>query len=128
MRAKGFKRARRRNSQRAKSINPLVTEAIADTVNEVHAAGRANIDAMVGRRTGKLRRFYTKVVNKAGTFGRVGYRTRRAQRDVFYARFVHDGTSKTRARPFHDNAVLEFTGRHARRMKLALSKALNGGR
>lgn len=126
MRSSGFKGARTRSRQRTKSVDANVSAAIAKTVVDVHRAGLENIDAMVSKRSGRLRRFYKKSLRAKGARGLVGYVSAKARRAAFYARFVHDGTSKQKARPFHDHAVLEFEGKHAGRMRSALVKALSG--
>ncbi len=122
-RARGFRGARRRAKARPGLLDKVTVDAIGDTVDAVHGAGRANIAAMVKRRSGLLRRRYSKTVRKAKQTGLVGYITRSARRAAFYARFVHDGTRYTSARPFHDLAVAEQAPKHKRRMRRALSLA-----
>jgi len=126
MRAKGFRRARSNSRRRVAALDANVAKAISDTVDEVHQAGLENIDAMTGRRSGRLKRFYKKSLRAKGARGLVGYVSAKARKSAFYARFVHDGTSRQKARPFHDNAVLEFVGKHAGRMRAALAKSLSG--
>ncbi|UWQ77357.1 hypothetical protein [Leisingera sp. M658] len=124
-RARGFKTARRKSRQRVEKLDIAVAGAIGQTVDEVHRAGLENIDAMVAKKTGRLRRFYSKRLVEKSLKGMVGYITGAARRSAFYARFVHDGTAKTKARPFHDHAVLEFEGKHRTRMQQANSIALD---
>ena len=128
MRASGFTKGRRRSASRVRALDANVLRAIEKTVDEVHQAGLENIDAMTSRRSGRLRKWYRKSIRSKGARGLVGYLTRKARgKDgAFYARFVHDGTSKAKARPFHDHAVLEVEGKHAGRMRAALARALSG--
>ncbi len=128
MRVTGIQRARRKSASRVKALDANVAKAISETVDEVHQAGRENIDAMTAKRSGRLKRWYRKSIRSKGARGLVGYLTRKARgKDgAFYARFVHDGTSKMKARPFHDHAVLEVEGKHAGRMRAALARALSG--
>ncbi|WP_208348702.1 hypothetical protein [Pseudaestuariivita rosea] len=124
MRAKGFKRARARVRRSVSALEEASLDALAETVDAVHRAGRQNIQAMVRRRSGRLSRFYRKSISRARKLGRVGYLTRRARREAFYARFVHDGTRRLQARPFHDQAVAQEDAPHLRRMGRAVRKAL----
>lgn len=128
MRVKGIQQARARSKARVRALDPNIASAISETVDEVHQAGRENIDAMTTGRSGRLRKWYRKSIRSKGQRGLVGYLTRKARgKDgAFYARFVHDGTSKSKARPFHDHAVLEVEGKHAGRMRAALARALSG--
>ena len=128
MRSTGFQKARAKSAARVRALDVNVAKAISDTVDEVHQAGRENSDAMTTKRSGLLRKWYRKSIRSKGARGLVGYLTRKARgKDgAFYARFVHDGTSKTKARPFHDHAVLEVEGKHAGRMRAALARALSG--
>ena len=126
MRSSGFKRARSNTRKRVAALDDHTRKAIAETVGEVHRAGLENIDATVGKKSGRLRRFYKKSLRANGAKGLVGYISAKARRAAFYARFVHDGTARTKARPFHDHAVLEFEGKHAGRMRAALKRALSG--
>ncbi|MEP4195979.1 MAG: hypothetical protein ABJL99_10130 [Aliishimia sp.] len=121
----GVKRARKRASGRNDALDRHVVSAISGTVDVVHVIGRSNIDAMVKRRSGLLRRRYSKTVRKAQMLGIVGYITPAARRSAFYARFVHDGTRYITARPFHDLAVAEAAISHSRRMRKALSSAIS---
>jgi hypothetical protein len=123
-RASGFKGARSRARARPDILDKQATLAITETVDVVHRTGRTNIDAMVKRRTGLLRRRYRKTVRKAQILGLVGYFTASARRAAFYARFVHDGTRYITARPFHDLAVAEYETSHSRRMRKALRQSL----
>lgn len=126
MRASGFRQARRKSAARKASIDPNAAAGIRETVEEVHLEGRKNIDAMTDKRTGRLRRWYKKALRKGGSVGLVGYVSRKARSAAYYARFVHDGTSKTKARPFHDQAVNSEAGNHAKRMRRANADALLG--
>ncbi|XAT57851.1 hypothetical protein GN241_11055 [Rhodobacteraceae bacterium IMCC1335] len=126
MRVSGHKQSRARSRRRSKAVDANVAAAISETVVDVHRAGVENIDAMVSKRSGRLRKFYKKSLRAKGTRGLVGYVSAKARRAAFYARFVHDGTSRQKARPFHDHAVLEFEGKHTGRMRAALRKALSG--
>jgi hypothetical protein len=125
MRAKGFKTARRKSRQRVEKLDANVGDAIEATVTDVHATGRENIGAMLRKISGKLFDGYGKRISKKGHRGLVGYVTRRARENAFYARFVHDGTANAKAFPFHDLAVLEHEGRHKKRMRDASLKALD---
>ncbi len=127
MRSTGFRKARAKSAARVRALDVNVAKAISETVDEVHQAGRENIDAMTTKRSGRLRKWYRKSIRSKGARGLVGYLTRKARGGdgAFYARFVHDGTSKTKARPFHDHAVLEVEGKHAGRMRAALARALD---
>lgn len=125
-RLKGAVKARARARQRPDILDRQVAAAISDTVDEVHQAGRANIDSMVKRRSGLLRRRYRKQVRRNAMTGLVGYITKSAQRAAFYARFVHDGTKFVTARPFHDLAVAQTKGAYVRRMRLALGSTIRG--
>jgi len=124
-RLKGVAGARRRARARADLIDDNAIEAIGETVDAVHRAGLANIDNMIKRRSGRLRRRYRKTIRKTKGQGLVGYISAAARRDAFYARFVHDGTRYILARPFHDLAVLEQDGPHSRRMRRALRKTIS---
>ena len=128
MRQAGYKQARANSAARVRALNVHMAQAISETVDDVHQAGRENIDAMTTQRSGRLRKWYRKSIRLKGARGLVGYltRTARGKTGAFYARFVHDGTSKTQARPFHDHAVLEVEGKHAGRMRAALARALSG--
>ena len=122
---RGVSGARKRAKQRPDALGGFVNVAISETVNAVHHAGRANIDAMVKRRRGVLRRRYSKTVRKPVFTGFVGYITAKSRRAAFYARFVHDGTKTATARPFHDLAVAEQERRHSQRMRGALKKSIS---
>ena len=124
-RASGFKTARRKSKRRVSNLDENVADALGETVDGVHRAGLENIDAMVRKKSGRLRRGYKKKLSRKTLKGLVGYVSAAARKSAFYARFVHDGTSKTKAYPYHDNAVLEHEGRHHTRMKHALSDALD---
>lgn len=102
-------------------------DEIEKTVAAIHREGRANINSMVKRRTGKLSRFYTKGVSRAKGKGAVGYRTKKAKKEAFYARFVHDGTADNAAKPFHDNAVESEEANHQHRMKSIVRKIGGAG-
>lgn len=82
-----------------------VLAAVTETVNGVHARGKANIRAMTTPRSGLLFREYRRSVSKKTLQGRVGYLSETTREVVFYARFVNDGTINAEARPFHTNAV-----------------------
>lgn len=82
-----------------------VFAAVKETVDGVHARGKANIASMTTRRTGKLAFWYRKGVSKRSLSGRVGYLSAKARDEAFYARFINDGTVNMAARPFHTNAV-----------------------
>lgn len=82
-----------------------VFRAIKETVDGVHARGRANIASMTTQRTGQLMRWYRKGLSRKGLSGRVGYLSSGARDLAYYARFVNDGTINMVARPFHTNAV-----------------------
>ena len=127
MRVSGVSRARAKSATRVRVLDIEMAKALSETVDEVHQAGLENIDAMTSRRSGRLRKWYRKSIRSKGTRGLVGYLSRKARgkEGAFYARFVHDGTSKARARPFHDHAVLEVEGRHRGRMRAALARALS---
>lgn len=125
-RIRGVKAARVRALRRPDELKRHVAIGIGQTVGEVHGAGRANIDSMVKKRRGVLRRRYSKSMKVSALVGAVGYLTRSARRSAFYARFVHDGTKNSVARPFHDLAVTEFAAKHSHRMKVALRKVLGG--
>lgn len=127
-RLKGVSGARRRARRRPTVLDQKVVSAISDTVDDVHREGRLNIDAMVQRKTGLLRRKYRKYVRKQTKTGQVGYLTPSARRSAFYARFVHDGTKAAGARPFHDLAVLQHEAAHRRRMRRALRATVRGRR
>lgn len=119
-RVKGFKGARARARRRPDELDAHVEGAIAETVEAVHRTGRSNIDAMVKRRSGLLRRRYRKQVRGGQLAGVVGYISASARRAAFYARFVHDGTKYAAARPFHDLSVAQHAASHSRRMHRAL--------
>lgn len=123
---KGVKKARARVRKLPDALDQKAVSAISDTVTEVHKAGRANIDNMVKRRSGVLRRRYMKSVRKQTKTGKVGYISKAARRAAFYARFVHDGTKLAAARPFHDLAVAETEGAYVRRMRRALGSTIRG--
>lgn len=124
-RSTGFKTARKKSVKRVGRLDDKAADAIQETVSEVHTAGRENIDSMLRKISGKLRRGYAKKMSKKSLKGLVGYVNSRARQTAFYARFVHDGTSNAKAFPFHDQAVLEFEGKHRARMGRALSDALD---
>lgn len=125
-RARGFKTARRNSKRRVDRLDENAAAAITQTVNEVHATGRENIDAMLRRISGKLRRGYAKKMSRKTLSGMVGYVSAKSRKSAFYARFVHDGTSEAKAHPFHDQAVLEHEGKHKKRMRNAQASALDG--
>lgn len=124
-RVSGFKRARKKSKRRVGRLDGAVIAAIGETVDDVHRAGLENIDAMTNKKSGRLRRFYRKKLSPTSLKGLVGYFSAAARRSAFYARFVHDGTSKSKARPYHDDAVLEHEGRHRARMRQANEIALD---
>jgi HK97 gp10 family phage protein len=124
-RTSGFKGARARAKVRPAQLDAKVSDAIQTAVVEVHRAGKENIVAMVRKRTGRLLRYYRKKLTRNGLKGLVGYTSAKGRKDAFYARFVHDGTSKTKAAPYHDLAVLEFEGKHKKRMRFALTDTLD---
>jgi len=126
MRATGFRAARAKSRRRAKSLDANTAAAIATTITEVQRDGSDALASMTTRRTGKLERFYKKALREGGAVGLVGYITAAARRSAFYARFIHDGTSKMRARPFHDQAVLSAEGKHRARMRRAQKRAVAG--
>lgn len=125
-RLRGVKRARARAKRRPDALDRLVVAAISETVDDVHQAARTNIDSMITGRSGLLRRSYRKRVRKRQKTGAVGYLTRAARKKAFYARFVHDGTKNSSAKPFHDLAVAQGAASHARRMKRALRVTTRG--
>lgn len=127
-RLKGVAKARARARKRPDFLDQKTVAAISETVDEVHRLGRANIDSMITRRSGLLRRRYRKTVLKRTKTGKVGYFTRSAQRAAFYARFVHDGTKFATARPFHDLAVAQTEGAYFRRMRRALGSTIGSRR
>ena len=124
-RATGFAKARRKSAQRVKKLDAGVTAGISQTVDDVHRTGLENMDSMVARKSGRLRRGYRKRITGKGLRGLVGYLSAAARRSAFYARFVHDGTATAKARPYHDTAVLEHEGRHRDRMRGANAIALD---
>lgn len=124
-RMRGTRRAAQRIRRMPDALEDAALEGIRETVNAVHREGRGNIDAMVNKRTGKLRRYYSKLTSRAKMAGTVGYRTAKAKNEAFYARFVHDGTANTTAKPFHDSAVEAEYARHSQRMRRALQKVAN---
>lgn len=128
MRASGFRQARRKSAARKAAIDPNAAAGIRETVEEVHREGRANINAMTTKRTGRLLRGYKKAIREGGAVGLVGYVSAAARRVAHYARFINDGTSKMQARPFHDQAVNSEAGNHAKRMRRAQQAALEGRR
>ncbi|QDL91500.1 hypothetical protein FDP22_06720 [Paroceanicella profunda] len=120
---------------RVKRLTTALQEEVADSINEtidqVHAAGLANLDAMVTRRTGRLRRYYRKAFRRGTLEGLVGYISAKGRDAAFYARFVHDGTEEMAARPWHDTAIEEVAPDHAQRMRRASPSELartGGGR
>lgn len=123
-RLKGVAGARARARARPDILDQKIVVAISETVEAVHQAGRSNIDSMVKRRSGLLRRRYRKQVRKSQKTGLVGYISKSARRAAFYARFVHDGTRYATARPFHDLAVADQQHPHSRRMKAALRRTI----
>ena len=124
-RLKGVSKARARSRQRPDILDAKTVAAISETVDQVHKAGRENIDRMIKRRSGLLRRRYRKQVRSRTKTGLVGYITKSARKAAFYARFVHDGTRYAEARPFHDLAVFQHEGAHRRKMRKALGLALS---
>lgn len=124
-RASGFKKSRQKSRRRVSRLDDAVADALGETADEVHRAGLENIDAMVGKKTGRLRRGYRKRLSRKSLKALVGYVSAAARRSAFYARFVHDGTSKAKARPYHDHAVLEYEGKHRARMRGANAAALD---
>ena len=126
MRATGFRKARAKSRRRSEALDANVRVAIAETVTEVRRDGLDNLASMTKKRSGTLVRNYKKALRKGGMVGLVGYITARARDAAFYARFIHDGTSRIKARPFHDQAVLAAEGRRNLRMRAALSRALSG--
>lgn len=129
---RGITKARARARQRPDILDQKVVAAISDTVDEVHQAGRANIDSMVKRRSGLLRRNYKKSVQKSRVTGKVGLFGESADKKkgiggkpaVVYGRFIHDGTKFISARPFHQLAVARVDVAHARRMRRALGSTI----
>ncbi|WP_216671389.1 hypothetical protein, partial [Mangrovicoccus sp. HB161399] len=85
----------------------------------------ANIGSMTTRRTGKLRSWYRKSLRKAKVSGFVGYISAKARSAAYYARFVHDGTLRQDARPFHERAVDANASDHSFEMRQALRNALS---
>ncbi len=124
-RLKGVKKARARARQRPNILDQKTVSAISETVDAVYQEGRTNIDTMVTRRSGLLRRRYSKAVRKRQKLGLVGYITKSARRKAFYARFVHDGTRFAPARPFHDLAVATQEAPHSLRMRKALRQTMS---
>lgn len=123
-RARGFSNARRKSQNRVRRLDSEVTAGIAKTVEDVHRTGEENMDLMVKHKSGRLKRGYRKRLTGRGLRGLVGYLSAAARRSVFYAKFVHDGTATARARPFHDDAVLEHEVQHRQRMRNANKTAL----
>lgn len=101
-----------------------VAAAIKQTVDGVHARGKANIRAMVTRQTGALERNYRKSFSPRALRGRVGYLSARSRDEAFYARFINDGTIKMAARPFHTNAVEAEMESDQQRMVTARNRIL----
>ncbi|WP_161555858.1 HK97-gp10 family putative phage morphogenesis protein [Mangrovicoccus ximenensis] len=120
----GAKGAAARSRQRSAALKNTALEGINRTITSVHKDGTSNIDAMTRRRTGLLRRWYRKSLRKASVSGFVGYISAKARDAAFYARFVHDGTSKADPRPFHERAVEMNSGEHSAEMRQALRDAL----
>lgn len=125
---RGFKAARARARRRPSILEAQARDGLAETVKAVRAKGAENIRAMTTRRTGTLVRFYRSSVSRSALEGRVGYLSRRAKAEAFYARFIHDGTRYLLARPFHTIAVEETELLHGQRMREALRRANRGGR
>lgn len=123
-RATGFKRARSAAKKRPAVLDRAVVDAISETVDAVHAEGVSNINALMTRRTGLLRRRYRRQMRAARKTGVVGYVTLSSARAAFYARFVHDGTRYITARPFHDLAVASQREKHRARMLRAKRRAI----
>ncbi|WP_118138602.1 HK97 gp10 family phage protein [Oceanicella sp. SM1341] len=127
----GIRAQRSRMKRLTTAVQEEVADAIAETLDEVHAAGLAQLDAMVTRRTGRLRRYYRKSFRRGKLEGLVGYISAKARDEAFYARFVHDGTEDMAARPWHDTAIEEVAPDHAGRMQRAAPSSLartGGGR
>ena len=109
------------------TLQRLTADKIEETVREGAARGRELISSGIGRRTGKMLRFYRANVSRGAMVeGRFGYITDRARREVFYARFLHDGTRHIQGFPFHDIVTEELGPRHRRKMQGALSRTIRG--
>lgn len=120
---------KRRAAQR--SAPSILAQAVrghlAEIVRTVEADGKSNMDAMVKRRSGALKRYYRSSVSGGALLvGRVGYLTPRARKNAFYARFLNDGTRDMPARPFHDNAVEDNLDHHVDGMRAALATVVAG--
>lgn len=120
----GVRETRAALKRAPKALKDNVLAAIKETVDGVHARGKANIAAMVTKRTGALDRNYRKSVAPKSLRGRVGYLSDAARAAAFYARFINDGTVKMEARPFHTNAVEAEKELDTQRMVTARDKAL----
>ncbi|MEM9058935.1 MAG: HK97-gp10 family putative phage morphogenesis protein [Pseudomonadota bacterium] len=123
---KGIAAARRRRARAPDVLREAAADRIRETVTAGRKAGRENIDQMVDRRTGVLKRFYRSSVSAITLTGRFGYISRKGQRAAFYARFLNDGTRHLAPRPFHDNAVDQVEAEHARGMLAAMRRAVRG--
>lgn len=124
---KRFRETRGRIRKMPTVLQTRVRENIEETVREGAARGRELIAGRFGKRSGKMRRFYrARVSRSAKVEGRFGYITARARRQVFYARFLHDGTRYILGYPFHDIVTEELGPRHRRRMRDALRRTIRG--
>lgn len=121
---KGAREWQRAMRQLPDDLRDKVADALRQTVDAVHSRGRANIRSMVERRSGVLEKNYRKSVSRKSLKGRVGYLSKRAAQQAFYAPFIHDGTQYITARPFHANAVEAERERDELRMRNARDEAI----
>ncbi len=120
----GARKWQRAMKQLPDDLRANVADALKETVDAVHARGKANIASMLTRRSGELEKNYRRSVSKKSLKGRVGYLSRKAASAAFYARFVDGGTINMAARPFHTNAVEAEREHGERRMREARDKAI----
>lgn len=104
-------------------VEDLAIQTLEEQGRFAHAEGIANINAMLRRRSGLLRRNYRFRRRRRGLEVVVGFTTARARRRVFYARFVHDGTVDLPARPFHRLAIEAAEKRFAARWSVIATLA-----
>lgn len=87
-------------------------------VAQIHQEGLDWMDMLIRRRSGKMRSLYRMRANAKRLTASIGYVTKAAQRKAFYSRFVHDGTRRHAAKPWHDLAMRQGVPRMRRSMAL----------
>ena len=119
-RLKGIKAVRRAVRQMPLHLREESALETREIVDEMHTIGRSRIPVL----SGKGRRNYRKSFNPKTLKGRVGYLSSTAFSQVFYMRFIHDGTVEIVGNYFHERAFDAVQGGYFPAQRRALERAI----